>query len=281
MKFSSSDTNRLAETAMQVAGDHGYVVMVFCDSKYKRLLENWLLFAESHEEKFPILICALDDSLANEMTGRGYPACHVPWSGPLSNLWRIRVCAIDQVLSLGIDVAHSDVDAVWRSSPMPFLREHASSDIVASQGTIWPPLALTSWGHVLCFGFVYFKSTTPALWLLGQLATAVTKANRFDDQQSFNNLLIKQELTWESPDESYQIQLLGKTFNCYRQTISGRATLPDGSPIRASLLPHSLFQRLPNKVENEENVVVAHPWAKKAASSTETELRRINCWKLN
>ena len=70
MKFSSSDTNRLAETAMQVAGDHGYVVMVFCDSKYKRLLENWLLFAESHEEKFPILICALDDSLANEMTGR-------------------------------------------------------------------------------------------------------------------------------------------------------------------------------------------------------------------
>ena len=147
MKFSSNDTKRLAETAMRAAGDQGYVAMVFCNSKYKRLLENWLLFAESHEEKFPILICALDDSLANEMTGRGYPACHVPWSGPLSNLWRIRVCAIDQVLSLGIDVAHSDVDAVWRSSPMPFLRKHASSDIVASQGTTWPASALTIWGH--------------------------------------------------------------------------------------------------------------------------------------
>lgn len=281
MKFSSNDTKRLAETAMRAAGDQGYVAMVFCNSKYKRLLENWLLFAESHEEKFPILICALDDSLANEMTGRGYPACHVPWSGPLSNLWRIRVCAIDQVLSLGIDVAHSDVDAVWRSSPMPFLRKHASSDIVASQGTTWPASALTSWGHVLCFGFVYFKSTKPALWLLGQLATAAIKANKFDDQRSFNNLLIKQELAWESQDESYQIKLRGKTFSCYRQTISGRAMLPDGSPIRVSLLPHSLFQRLPNKVENKENVVVAHPLAKKAASSTETELRRINCWRLN
>ena len=200
MKSSTKDAKRLAETVMRAAGDQGYVAMVFCDSRFKRVLENWLLFAESCGEKFPILICALDEALANEMTDRGYPTYHVPWAGQLPDLWRIRVRVIEQVLSLGIDVVHSDADAVWRSSPMPFLREHASSDVVISQGTGFPVTALKSWGYVLCCGFVYFKSTKPTLWLLGYLSTAAQKARGFSDQQVLNKLLIERELAWELPD---------------------------------------------------------------------------------
>lgn len=281
MKHHTNITGNLSEAAVRAAEDTGYVVMVFSDSKYSRLLENWLLFAECAEEKIPILICALDAPLANEMSERGYHACHVPWSGKISELWTIRVHAIRTVLSLGVDVVHSDADAVWRRSPVSFLRQNVSSDIVASQGTIWPPNALSNWGHVLCFGFVCFRSTEPTLWLLGQLAKAASRSKGFDDQRTLNNLLVKQGVEWERNCDTYELKKNGKAFRCYTKTIEGRANIPDGAELNVALLPHRLFQRLPNRVESG-CPIVAHPVARRPeGSNSEAELRKVNCWRLS
>lgn len=281
MNKQKSKPKSLSQAALQAAEKEGFVVMVFCDSKYKRLLENWLLYAENNGEEFPILICALDRQLADEMAGRGYRVCHIPWSGPVSELWRIRVRAIKTVLEMGIDVVHSDVDAVWCRSPLPFLRENRTADIIASQGTIWPPSVLSKWGHVLCFGFVCFRSTKPVAWLVNRLATASTNAAKhFDDQQILNRTLSDLGVEWELGGGGYELAKDGKKFQCYEQTIAGGGKLPDGSPIRVSLLPHRLFQRLPNNIEKGKPVL-AHPVAmRNRGSDSETELRRINCWGL-
>ena len=276
-----SNPKSLSQAAIQAAEKEGTVVMVFCDSRYKRLLENWLLYAEDNKEGLPILICALDMQLADEMAGRGYHVFHVPWVGSVSELWGLRVRAIKTVLEMGIDVVHSDVDAVWCDSPLPFLRENPTADIIASSGTIWPPSALSKWGHVLCFGFVYFRSTKPVTWLVDKLATAsINFARQFDDQQILNQILCNLGVEWESNGGGYELIKNGQKFQCYEQTIAGGAKLPDGSPISVALLPHRLFQRMPNSIEKGKPVL-AHPMPmRNCGSDSETELRRINCWRL-
>ncbi len=267
----------LEDAARLAADDNGNVVLVFCNSDYKPILENWICNTEVVGE-VPLVVCALDDQLANDLAEIGFHTCHIPWSGKLPDLWRLRLLAIRDLVKLGFNVTHSDSDAVWLKDPLPILND-ISADVVASQGTVWPRTALAAWEHVLCFGFICFRSSQATQKLLDRMVDkALEVGDLFDDQKVLNELLVDARMEWEFPKDGYSLKLKESAFVCHKETILGVGELEEGTPIQVGLLPHRQFQRLPNTVERSEDRVVAHPYADKNAGDTEKVLRRENCW---
>ncbi len=267
----------LLDAAQSAADANGNVVLVFCNSSYRPILDNWLCNAEGTGDQ-PLVICALDEELAADMADAGFNTCHVPWSGNLSELWRLRLRVIRELLAAGFNVIHSDADAVWKQDPISIV-DDIDADIVASQGTVWPRTTLAAWGHVLCFGFIGFRATPATLNVIDRLVAAAEDPEiRFDDQKALNELLTEIGMEWDAPDGGYQLHLNDTPFVCHDQSILGSGVLEDGTPIRVGLLPHRQVQRLPNEVENPADRIVAHPFAEKTAGDTEKVLRDQDCW---
>lgn len=269
----------LEDAAAQAADANGNVILVICNSNYKPILENWICSAEAVAD-LPILICAMDEQLAEEMADAGFVTCHLPWTGNLHDLWKLRLDAVRRVVSAGYNAIHTDVDAVWVKNPIPILDE-IDADVIGSQGTIWPPTALEAWGHVMCFGFVFFRSSPASLRVINQMTDIANASETFDDQKALNETLIGAGVNWQTPETpGYPLEIYEKTFVCHKAPLLGEGAFDQETPIRVALLPHSQFRRMPNDIEPREDLVVGHPYAPKTAGDTERVLRQENCWVL-
>nr|WP_245290805.1 putative nucleotide-diphospho-sugar transferase [Methyloligella halotolerans] len=179
-------------------------------------------------------------------------------------------------MAAGFNVTHSDADAVWVRDPFP-LMDSLEADIVSSQGTIQPPSCHAVWGHVLCYGFIQFRSTPASLTLLREFAELAEGEGKFSDQISLNERLLSLEMEW-TVKEPYGLNFREKDFFCSAEPIFGSAESEDLGRISVAILPHAQVQRLPNDVEEKTDAYVRHPLSQKNAEDIETVLRDQDCW---
>lgn len=175
---------------------------------------------------------------------------------------------------LNIDFVHSDADAVWLRDPVPEYFLGQKSELIISQGTIWPPFVLKVWSFVLCCGLFYVRSGPLTRTLFEDLLTDIRTSR--DDQISMNKVLAERGIRWNL-DRSiiYKLQYNQHEFLCSKNTVQG-VSLKDGLTVQ--MLPHHLFQRLPMQVPD---VFVRHLLTPKMHSKKMEALAGSDCLFLN
>jgi hypothetical protein len=97
--------------------------------------------------RVPIRIVALDretrDALPAEYT------LYRPFSANnFASIMAFRFKILREILDGQGAIVHSDCDAVWLGNPLPLI-DQCQSDMVLSQGTVWPPDVHAKHGLVL------------------------------------------------------------------------------------------------------------------------------------
>ena len=149
----------------------------------------------------------------------GIPVVRAPCERRIQEIWAIRAQAIHAMVAGGLNVTHSDVDAVWIKNPMGLLGE-IEADIVSSQGSVHPRECHAQWGHVLCYGFIQLRASEATVELLGEAAAAASREPQFDDQCFLNNQLLARGIEW-SVRSPYRIPFRDTSFTCSREPIVG------------------------------------------------------------
>jgi hypothetical protein len=112
----------------------------------------------------------------------------------LSRLWATRWFVFQRIISKGIEVIHSDADAVWLKDPIPRIISE-SFDMAASIGRRWPRDAAQKWGFVLCMGFFVLRPTKASVQLVQQILDSMPISEQ-DDQVAINRILLDAGATW-------------------------------------------------------------------------------------
>jgi hypothetical protein len=246
----------------------GRVVVAFADSHYIDVLMNWLV-ALSVLGIDNYLIVALDRKLHEFLQERKIPVVLSEVRGTLSALWVRRIDVFAALCSAGIDFVHSDVDAIWRRDPRAAFLDRTEADLIASQGTVWPPDVHVKFGFVLCCGFFQLRSSGPTQHLLAELRDHVLRTG--DDQVSLNQVIASRATRWEVEPGAYQVEVSGRKFLCSRSIMRGLS--PDG--LRVQVLPHHLFQRVP--LPSEEAPYVLHLLTRKDPAAKLLEFEKYGC----
>ena len=133
------------------------IIVTFVSEPYIPVGLNWLHTLSRLNTGADIRIITLDDA-----TKTAFPASvvlHRPLeSGGLAGLWIHRTNILRELLDQGFGVIHSDADAVWVRNPLPMMVA-GGTEMVFSQGTVWPPDVHARRGIVVCCGLFYMKST--------------------------------------------------------------------------------------------------------------------------
>lgn len=249
-------------------------IVVFSDVRYSDVLENWLSF-------FPkdlynsLNIVALDHALSEkdfikDLIKKKVKVSYLDWSGDLNELWVKRVEYLHALVANGYSVIHSDIDAIWLKNPINYL-DSLNSDILFSQGTIWPQDCYEKHGLVLCCGFFYIKSGNISEQFMARWLDEVKSDP--DDQRSLNRLLHHVGYNWSENVPEYTLKYLDKKISCFKDAIYS-----SGSVWKSiCLLPQSKFQRIP---ENNCSPYIVHPLSNKSGSSVQEILKNLDLWRI-
>lgn len=160
-------------------------IIAFGNKRYKRIAHNWALYLKFNGIK-NYTIYSLDQDIydylvENEINTELLPLDIFEEGDHLWN-WRERLKFIFKLLNEGINVLHSDLDAIWLKNPLIFIEKY--HDIVASTGT-FPKEIYEKLGYSLCMGWIYYKSSTIVKQLFSNILNKDIQDN-FDDQKEFN-----------------------------------------------------------------------------------------------
>lgn len=244
------------------------IIIVFSDSKYLGVLLNWLIAIHRLGIR-NYLVISLDEPIHAFLTERGFPSALLELDGPLEKLWHLRLIVLHALCAHGIDVIHSDSDAIWLRNPIEEYFSHDADHLVISQGTAWPYEIVARQGFVLCCGLFYLRSGGPTRALLDDLLRHIALTN--DDQTSLN-YVIHGCVTWERQLQNpYHFVFRGYKAICSEAPIRGRC-LKTG--LTVSVLPHHLFQRLHMP---DRPAYVKHLFSEKTDQDKFESLRQSGC----
>lgn len=259
---------QLAVLAEALAAPERPVTLVFADRGYVEVLLNWLVAADVHGTR-PV-VCALDDPLDQWLSRKGIPSVRVPWDGTVPGIWETRLRVLRHLLAEGVDLIHSDADAVWMEDPRPDVA--AGGDLVASQGTVWPPDALAAMGAVVCCGFFGLRATDGTRALLDDVWGRLGEDPIRDDQAALNRALAAAGATWTvTRPPVARAEVAGHAVPLFDHDLEGSA-----SGISLRLLAHTRYQRVPL----DHPAAVIHHLSEKTAESKRAELRAAGAYVL-
>jgi hypothetical protein len=171
------------------------------------------------------------------------------------------------VLQQGIDVVHSDADAVWLADPMADLLGSSQLDLVFSQGSVWPDDVHKRWGFVLCCGLFSIRANSQTLEFVSRWRSLLQDDG--DDQRALNRLLLHEDVAWPEM-ESYSLSYKDQDFTCFHERMVGRTT-----ELSVGLLPHRFYQRI---AEPDSPAKVKHLLSDKNQSDVIQTLKANGCW---
>jgi len=177
-------------------------IIAFGNRRYKRIAHNWALYLHQHNIK-NYTIYSLDQDIYDYLVENkiNTELLSINYSSG-KKWWKERVEYIYSLLNMGIDILHSDLDAVWQVNPLDFIEK--DYDIVASTGT-FPFDVYEKIGYTLCMGWIYYKSSDIVKELFQNILNKHKKKS-FDDQIEFNRELFNsskyQELKLKALDQS-------------------------------------------------------------------------------
>lgn len=245
-------------------------IVVFSDSNYLEVLENWLdFFPKSLLNRLEVV--ALDTELYSHLVssrcaGNEFSCVLLEWDGNLEHLWISRVEYIRSQIEQGYSVLHSDIDAIWMDDPLDYVIKN-SADLVFSQGTVWPRDVYDKIGIVLCCGFFYIKSNSVTEHLMREWSERIKIDT--DDQRSLNRMLLEYGIRW--PEQAdYHLDFEGNKIGCFNDIMYTNA-----KTVKVGLLPHRLFQRI---YEAQHDAIIFHPLSEKDGRHISHTLMNYNIW---
>lgn len=242
-------------------------IITFGSEAYIPIVDNWVKAIDAAGISAPIRIVALDAATRDAFAAERvlYRPCDVE---NRANLWKFRTRVLRELLSEAPGLIHSDADAVWMRNPLPMIAD-CDTDIVFSQGTVWPLDVHAKHGIVMCCGFFYLRNTTAVYRFMTQLEARVAHDN--DDQVSVNRLLDEDGVKWVV-DNPYRIAFRHTEFIGSRRIIRSRGDFP----VSVAVLPHHLFPRLMQAPDPD--VMVAHPLSRKSCADKISVLSALGLW---
>lgn len=245
------------------------LIVTFVSSPYISVGWNWLYAIHKVQPDADLLVVALDSETKDAFGDSSVDVLFRPLDeGNLGELWVHRLDVLIELLDHGRDIVHSDADAVWVKNPLP-LMQGASSDMVFSQGTVWPTDVHGKRGIVLCCGLFFLRNTPEVRDFLGRIGRRV--AEERDDQVSINRELDDILGPWHV-EEPYSIEFRGTRFTASRELMS--ATSQSG--ISVAVIPHHVVPRIITMLG--EQVMVAHPFSGKTCEEKEQVLSGLGLW---
>jgi hypothetical protein len=242
-------------------------IVGFVNQNYVEIARNWLVAIDRLGLGRRALLVTLDEAAQRALSSSDVRLLHRPLlSGDLNDLWVHRVKVLSELLLSGIDVVHSDVDAVWLSDPLPEM-SGSSLDLVFSQGTVWPPDVHRNRGFVMCCGLYFVRNSPGARLFFKRFAERV--AIERDDQAALNRLLDEWLGEW-AIREPYRVRFGSVEFVCSRVMM-----LASGPDLSVGVLPHHSYPRL---MSGLEGVMVAHPLSGQTSEETRAVLRQGGLW---
>jgi hypothetical protein len=155
------------------------MIAVFADRAYLPLLAGWIGRAGTLNVVQDVVVFALDAETSEAAEALGVTYAFAGPVADLAALWRLRARIFATLACRGMGFVHSDADALWLAEPRPRISA-LTSDLVFSQGTVWPSDVARAWGFVLCCGF--FMHAQPlrlphslVLSLLGLMRNPMTR----------------------------------------------------------------------------------------------------------
>lgn len=185
------------------------LVVTFVNIAFMEIFDRWhSCFKNCSNEA--LLVVALDKSALDYLEERNIPSVLVAEHSfenflskkdfnrhekqKLSILWRIRWSVFERVISHGIELIHSDSDALWLRNPMSELKSK-KFDMITSIGRSWPTNIKEQWGFVLCMGFFALRPTE-ASRSFTKLVRERLNGGETDDQVSANQIILENKVTW-------------------------------------------------------------------------------------
>ena len=244
-------------------------IVAFVDGRYVPVARNWLAAVQRLGLLPLVRVVTLDAAAHAQLADVGVTLLHRPLaSADLKDLWVHRVHVLAEFLAAGVSFIHSDVDAVWLDNPIPALTA-GGSDLVFTQGTIWPPDVHRKRGFVLCCGLYFVRCSQTAIDFFGAFAQRVAKDK--DDQMALNRLADETFKDWRI-EEPYHLPFRETNFVC-----SPKPMTATSGGLEISVLPHQSFPRL---MDGSGGVVVGHPLSGKTCEETVQALRQNGLWLL-
>lgn len=236
----STNLSSLVETNKR----NNTIILVFADNKFRDVVLNWLLSVHRLDITNYVIV-AWDKTLYKYLSDKGFP-CHLSefdnskkeWDRKTTWLWWDRVRLVGEVNKLGVDVIHSDADAIWMQDPHSFFCE-SDADFIFSAGTTYPSDVAVKQKFVFCTGLYASKANNTTTAVIEEVLPRI-KADTGDCQIAFNRILYDADIQWDSQSPTKSIPVGQLEFNCYANTLQG--TTANG--IRIDLLPHDQFQRV-------------------------------------
>jgi Nucleotide-diphospho-sugar transferase len=112
-------------------------------------------------------------------------------------IWRTRVEILKRIIDSGVNVIHTDIDAIWRHDILPYI-ESIDKDLIISIAHGMPKTAIERWGFSLCCGFYMLRSNDKTQRFVDDYLRATIDAK--DDQVALNNLIMDSGIRWVSKD---------------------------------------------------------------------------------
>lgn len=258
------------EPLFETASDN-LVTILFANDAYTEIAFNWVASA-TRVDASNYWFIALDEQIHAKLKAKNIPNVLVELeAGDLSKLWILRIQIFKILVMRGVDFVHTDADAVWLKNPIELYGEELQRfDLIASQGTIWPPTVHNEWGFVLCCGYFMLKATPNSMKFLDDLEKDVALTG--DDQVSLNQVLLSRKVRWKIKAAQMLNTHVGQIL------VSQSLLIGKGKDIKVGLIP---FMEIPRIPVRGADPVVLHPLAPKSNEEKKELFKQLNIWYLD
>lgn len=247
------------------------LVVTFLNESYIPIGLNWWAAISSLDLQAEVLVVTLDVATREALSEYGIPVLHRPlMRHQPGDLWIHRIGVLRELLSKGYDVVHSDADAVWLGNPLPQFRS-CGTDMVFSQGTVWPYPVHSKHGIVLCCGLFSVRNSNYTRAFFEQVEREIVVDR--DDQTTINRLVDNMIDRW-IVHEPYSVGFRDNTFTASRSPIVGNSV---GRP-SVSIVPYHTVPRLICDSQSLDGVLVAHPLCGKSIGDKIVTLKRYGLY---
>lgn len=169
-------------------------IISFCNYPYREIALNWVKHLEALSIDNYEVLC-LDPESNEYLKSHG---CHSraldefndDWISGCKHTMR-RTFIFKKYLEDGIDIIHSDTDALWLKNPIPDLIESNDQDIIVStvrHSYAFPPEVREALGFTCCMGWIFFRSNHKTISYLDRFLN--TREIKGSDQKNFNQFLL-------------------------------------------------------------------------------------------
>lgn len=255
------------------------VIVVFVTWSYRRALANWLASVRPAIVE-RTQIHAYGWLYPGVLRMRGLRVRTVSLRKPTRNdVFRDRVLATMKALKRGEEILICDADAIVLKDFWDEL-DKVEGRIVSSQGLGYPRVAGQAWGGFsLCCGFTLYRPHKLTIELLSSVRESQLDRDH-DDQTALNIALLNNDVVWDFPGNSYQLQGPRSMVKAFPQALRG--SIPSGqfAGMTITVLEHSKYQRIDDENAQESPTVVHAFPQSPGPKGIENTLRSHGLWVL-